>query len=60
MRMLRIALFALALPLVSCGWSVRSLRWHTPDDATLTYEFSTEHTVTTTFGACPARLAPTR
>ncbi len=53
MRSPRIALFALVLPLVACGWSVRSLRWHTPDDVTLTYEFETEHRLSTTFERLP-------
>ncbi len=53
MRTPRIAVFALVLPLVACGWSVRSLRWHTPDDITLTYSFETEHQLTTTFERLP-------
>ncbi len=53
MRASRIVLLALCLPLASCGWSVRSLRWNTPDDVTLSYEFETEHRLNTVFEKLP-------
>lgn len=46
-------LLLLGLTLTSCGWSVRSLRWNTPDDITLSYEFETEHRLTTLFERLP-------
>ncbi len=54
MRTRGMILLLLGFLVSSCGWSVRSLRWNTPDDLTLDYEFETEHRLRTLFEKLPA------
>ena len=53
MRLYRLIGFLLCLPLASCTYNMRSLRWNTPDDAAFRYTFETEHHLQTTVESLP-------
>ena len=48
----------LCVPLVACGWSLRSLRWNLPDDTVLRYSFESIHEVNTSLDQIPPVLSP--
>jgi len=59
MRSLRLLPLILCLQCVACGWTLRSLRWNTPDDRILHYEFETSHTLSTEVQQFPAGVDTT-
>jgi len=48
----------LCVPVVACGWSLRSLRWNLPDDTVLRYSFESVHEVSTSLDEIPPVLTP--
>ncbi len=53
MRCLRAVIVLPCVALVACGWSMRTLRWSTPDDTVLAVGFETSHRVTTSIDRVP-------
>ena len=53
MRNYRLIGLLLCLPLASCTYSIRTLRWNTPDDEAFRYSFETEHHLQTTVETLP-------
>jgi hypothetical protein len=56
MRALRPLVLLLCVPVVACGWSLRSLRWNLPDDTVLRYSFESVHELSTSLEQVPPVL----